>query len=65
VEELERLRQILMRWMAETGDNVPEDLTRDWYLKEPGYKHSPFHNIRGEMPGNKHNAIEINAGGPF
>ena len=65
VEDLERLRQVLMQWMAETGDNIPEEITRDWYLKEPNYKHSPFHNIRGEMPGNKNNAIEINAGGPF
>jgi N-sulfoglucosamine sulfohydrolase len=64
-KELERLRKILLQWMEDTGDSIPDELTRDWYLKEPGYKHSPFHNIRGEMPGKIHNAIKINASGPF
>jgi len=31
------LREILMEWMQETGDNVPESFTPDWYLRKQGY----------------------------
>jgi arylsulfatase A-like enzyme len=62
---LEHLRSVLQQWMEETGDNVPATITRDWYLKEAGYKRTPYHNIRGEMPGKKRNATQINHKGPF
>jgi N-sulfoglucosamine sulfohydrolase len=63
--KLEHLRGILQKWMEETGDNVPTNITRDWYMKEPGYKRTPYHEIRGEMPGEKRNATQINNKGPF
>jgi N-sulfoglucosamine sulfohydrolase len=33
---LKELRQILSGWMDETGDNIPQNLTKDWYLKKAG-----------------------------
>lgn len=64
-ETLNALRKTLTEWMMETGDNIPENLTKDWYLKEAGLIKTEFHNIRGEMPGQKLNATENNAKGKF
>lgn len=64
-QELEKLRDVLQQWMAATGDNIPENLTKDWYGHEPGYLKTNAHGNRGEMPGEKNNAIDINKKGPF
>ncbi len=64
-EELQALRDILNQWMEETGDNIPANLTRDWYLHEPGYVETRYRGDRGEMPGEKLNAVENNNPGPF
>ncbi len=64
-EALNDLRKILKDWMLETGDNIPENLTDDWYLREPGLIKTKFHNIRGEMPGNRLNATQNNNRGKF
>jgi hypothetical protein len=45
--------------MAETADNIPENLTSDWYEKIPGYVKTPAHGHRGEMPGNKTGAATL------
>jgi len=64
-ETLFELRNILDEWMKETGDNIPENLTQDWYLKKPGLVRTKLHNIRGEMPGRVLNATQNNNKGRF
>lgn len=59
------MRNILIQWMTETGDYVPENLTRSWFLREPGYKKTEHHGQRGEMPGSRKKAAEIDNSGPF
>jgi arylsulfatase A-like enzyme len=63
--ELDKLRSVLQKWMTETGDNIPENLTEDWYLMQPGYIKTESYGVRGEMPGQKTNAVKINYKGPF
>ena len=62
---LKKLRAKLNQWMDETGDSVPKYLTKDWYLREPGYIKTDAEGTRGEMPGAVNNATEINKKGPF
>jgi arylsulfatase A-like enzyme len=62
---LKSLSQVLKDWMDETGDNIPQNLTKDWYLKEPGTIKTPNKGQRGEMPGEKRNATENNNKGKF
>jgi len=64
-EILQEYRTILKEWMEATGDNIPNNLTKDWYEKRPGYLKTKAHGVRGEMPGAKTNAININKKGPF
>ncbi len=67
-EALYDLRIVLKKWMKETGDNIPVNLTKDWYYKKPGSiktERTRFHSIRGEMPGIKLNAIQNNNKGSF
>lgn len=54
------LRNILKKWMQETGDNIPTNLTEDWYLHVPGYIKTDAEGTRGEMPGAANNATENN-----
>jgi N-sulfoglucosamine sulfohydrolase len=65
METLHNLRKILQEWMKETGDNIPSDLTKDWYLREPGYIKTTDHNKRNEMPGARLNAAQNNNKGRF
>jgi len=64
-ETLQNMRTILKEWMEETSDNIPENLTEDWYHKEAGAIKTESHNIRGEMPGKRLNATKNNAKGTF
>ncbi|MFW5710046.1 MAG: sulfatase [Bacteroidota bacterium] len=64
-EQLDKMRDILQKWMNETGDNIPVNLTKDWYLRVPGYVETAANEVRGEMPGAANNASEINHKGPF
>ena len=67
----ELLKQKLNEWVSATGDNIPNNLTKDWYLK----KQEPYNQssllktkdfeIRGEMPGKALNAVKNNNKGPF
>ena len=59
-KKLVKLRSVLHAWMRETGDNLPENLTKDWYLREPGYVKTPNLNIRGEPVDKKYNATKNN-----
>ncbi|MFY0652362.1 MAG: sulfatase [Cyclobacteriaceae bacterium] len=62
---LNDLRKVLQQWVDETGDNTPANLTQDWYLGVPGYIKTAAHSNRGEMPGQKTNAVKNNNPGPF
>lgn len=64
-EALNEYREILSEWMQVTGDNIPENLTQNWYLREPGEQKTKHHGIRGEMPGSKTNATRNNNKGRF
>ncbi len=59
------MRTILIKWMEVTGDNIPDNLTKDWYLMEPGYIRTYQHGVRGEMPGASLNAAKNNNKGIF
>ncbi|MGY5851908.1 sulfatase family protein [Salegentibacter sp. F14] len=59
------LKGVLLEWMEETNDNVPQELTKDWYSRDTGEKNEYNFNIRGEMPGEKLEAEHCNAKGPF
>jgi arylsulfatase A-like enzyme len=65
LEKQKELKQVLLEWMDETGDNIPEKLTADWYEKLPGYIKTSSHGIRGEMPGTQNNAVKNNNKGKF
>lgn len=60
-----KLNRILMEWMEQTGDNVPEQLTKDWYTRDTGEKINKNAGKRGEMPGEGENAAQLNNKGPF
>jgi hypothetical protein len=62
---LVQLRNVLDEWMKETGDNIPENLTRDWYLREPGNKRTANFNIRGEPVDRRFDAAKNNNKGRF
>ncbi len=64
-EQLNELRSVLQQWMDETGDDIPANLTKDWFLRMPGYIQTRNHQIRGNLPGNKNNATKNNNSGPF
>jgi arylsulfatase A-like enzyme len=59
------MADILKEWMDETGDNVPDNLTKDWYERVPGYVKTPHINIRGEPVDKKNNATMNNNKGKF
>jgi arylsulfatase A-like enzyme len=63
-ETLDDLRSVMQRWVAETGDDVPENLTSSWYDSETGDR-LEVEQIRKEMPGTRNNATEINEKGPY
>lgn len=64
-QELKRLRAVLKKWMDETGDNIPDDLTKDWYLRVPGYIKTEYFNVRGEQVDKRFNATMNNNKGRF
>lgn len=64
VNELNDLRSIMKRWILETGDDIPDHITPAWYDPETG-KALDIERTRGEMPGTKSNAVEINNKGPY
>jgi N-sulfoglucosamine sulfohydrolase len=62
-ETLDDLRSVMRRWVEETGDDVPENLTSSWYDTETGDR-LEVEQIRKEMPGTRTKATNINAKGP-
>jgi arylsulfatase A-like enzyme len=63
-ETLDDLRFVMRRWVVETGDDVPENLTGSWYDTETGDR-LEVEQIRKEMPGTRAKATEINEKGPY
>lgn len=63
--ELLLLRKVLKEWMEVTGDNIPAELTKDWYMRMPGYISTEYINIRGEAVSKKFNATRNNNKGRF
>jgi arylsulfatase A-like enzyme len=61
----EEMSKILREWMLETGDNIPDSLTKDWYERVPGNVKTKYHNIRGEPVDRKFNATLIKNTGRF
>ena len=59
------LNNILRKWMKDTGDNIPENLTKDWYTRDGGTRIEENFNLRGEMPGFGTNAESINGTSGF
>jgi N-sulfoglucosamine sulfohydrolase len=60
-DKLLELREVLDRWIRETGDTVPENPTND--RQDPQGRRNPnFH--RGTFPGAEREATSINAPGP-
>jgi len=62
---LVELRQILKEWMVETGDDIPQNLTHDWYLRKPGNQRTENHGIRGDPLDKRFNATMNNNKGRF
>ncbi|HOO98662.1 MAG TPA: sulfatase [Bacteroidales bacterium] len=59
------MSKILKEWMQETGDNIPDSITKDWYERVPGNVKTKYHSIRGEPVDRKFNATLINNKGMF
>lgn len=54
-----KLKNVLLKWMNETGDSVPENLTKDWYTRDSGDKVEANFQMRGEMPGEAKKADQL------
>jgi len=61
---MDNLRFVLQKWSVETGDDVPANLTKSWYDRETGNGLN-VEQLRGEMPGTKTKAVDMNNKGPF
>ena len=65
------LVNVLNKWIAETDDDLPKELTKDWYLRkqkpfnESSNLKTEYHGVRGQMPGSSLNAVKNNNKGPF
>jgi arylsulfatase A-like enzyme len=60
-----KLGAVLAEWMSETGDNIPDNITRDWYERKAPFAKTPEMNRRGEPVDMKYNATRINNKGKF
>lgn len=49
----------------ETGDDIPQNLTKDWYKKDAGTMKTSEFGHRGGMPGEKRHATQNNNKGKF
>jgi hypothetical protein len=59
-----RLAGILDRWIDETGDAAPENLSRDSFDRETGRSVPGNKPYRGDPPGAPRDAIHVNRPGP-
>lgn len=63
--KLQSMQDILSEWMRDTGDNIPDSITKDWYERSPGNKKTADFNIRGEPVSERFDATLINNKGRF
>lgn len=63
-KEIRRLQKVLQRWIRQTGDDCPNQLTSDWYNVQT-LERLPANQKRGIMPGAGKNAAYNNKMGPF
>lgn len=64
-QERLQLGKLLGQWMDETGDSVPEHISRDSFHRETGEQFKPGDDsYRGTTPGEDRDAARINASGP-
>ncbi len=61
---LKKMRSILGEWKKETRDEIPNDLTPDWYGRWGG-ETLPSKNKRGTIPGAENGAEKVLDKGPF
>lgn len=61
---LKKMCALLEQWQQETGDDIPEKLTPDWYIRGTNVRTSAYKERR-EMPGTAHKAVSNNCSGPF
>ena len=59
-----RLAKLLDQWADETGDAVPEQLSRDSFDRETGKRLGKGEGYRGTPPGGPRDAIYVNRPGP-
>ncbi len=70
-DDFKILQNILDKWILDTGDTLPENIIKDWYIREQepfnqsSLLKTEYNGIRGEMPGASSNAVRINNKGPF
>ncbi|WP_290797444.1 sulfatase family protein [Flavihumibacter sp. UBA7668] len=62
--EIRRLQKVLKRWIRQTGDDCPDQLTADWYNPQ-SLERLSAHQKRGVMPGAVKKATYNNRKGPF
>ena len=60
----QRLARLLEQWSDETGDAVPEQLSRDGFDRETGKRLGKGEGYRGTPPGSPRDAIHVNKSGP-
>lgn len=60
-----KLKDILNKWMKQTGDNIPGNLTKDWFTRDTGKKIEANFYKYGEMPGVKSGGEKINVKSGF
>lgn len=59
-----RLRRLLDQWVEETGDAVPEQISRDAFHRETGDRIAGSETIRGTPPGGPRGAVHRHHPGP-
>lgn len=57
--ELDKMRKVLGKWRMETKDNIPQELTKDWFDRETGKSLGQDKRVRGEMPGRKSGGTKV------
>jgi len=59
-----RLAKILEKWMDETHDSVPKEISQDSFHRQTGARLKNVKKYRGTTPGEDRQADQTNAPGP-
>ena len=60
----EEMLNVLHKWQEETCDDLPDDLTHDWYSRTT-MENLEGHGVRGTMPGSASGAVACRNSGAF